>query len=224
MPVVKCTMCGTIATVGEIRAGAAVNCPKCNELLPTGALPELVENRPILMSKKTISDVECPVCKSDNWQRVDLAYRLGTSQHSGAAVFAGSAGGLGIGVLSGTQQTRFAQSIRPPVKRSVAAWPLLGTIGALLVVFALYRLVFEDLFQSVWNRHSYSFGDYLIWGTALLAGMISLFVTVMVVARVINFNKNEFPRLSEKWLLSHVCLKCGHVWLPQQLRPDPGEP
>jgi hypothetical protein len=159
--------------------------------------------------KQAPVEIECPECGSDNWQRVDVAYDLGTSDQSGTAVLAGGAG-LNVGAMSGTSRTRFAQSIAPPPKRSAgrsALWSIVGFLAAFLGIAMMTM-------RSPVDADTFNLGPLI-----LICGLLIVGIWIWKYFQADMFNKMVRPKLIEKWRRKFVCLKCGCVWIPDHLKP-----
>lgn len=132
--------------------------------------------------------MECPKCKSDNTQRLEVIFDNGTQDINTRSSTVGTAygrGGLGVGggstKTTGQSQTKQAQKAAPPKKPSWWVVVPLVFMGVILLL-------------NVW---------YI--GLALLG--FAYFVGTKVIA-----SKKTYPGLYQNWLSSWMCNKCGEIY------------
>ena len=135
--------------------------------------------------------MKCTKCESDNVQRLQVAYELGTQaiDTKSSTVGGGYGGTFGAGVAhtstTGTQQSLFASRVAPPTTQSYG-WP------AGLIVAGL-------LFISTGG-----------WFTALSVGAVAFGGFLAFAAY--KFNSETWPEKFSAWRESWICHKCGHVY------------
>jgi hypothetical protein len=158
--------------------------------------------------KQKLAKIECPDCGSDNWQRVEVAYKLGTSEQSGTAVLAGDAG-LNVGAMSGTSRTRFAEHIAPPPRHPATLAKLFLFLGGVVILggWFVMALTAEDPLRAADHDNAQK---ALVGGVCLVALSILFFVMAS------KYNSTVWRRLMREWREHLVCLKCGCIWIPGQ--------
>jgi hypothetical protein len=146
--------------------------------------------------------MNCPRCNSDNVRSLQLIHEIATSDVGATnlatmvgvglnANYSGS-GGL-FGRSQWIQQVNAAKQAAPPAQKDYeepAGVVLLG-IGAL-----------------VWSWYAFSLWSILLF----LIGIFLLVEGVRIAAEVNQWNREEWPKLHERWLLSFRCLECGLVF------------
>lgn len=134
--------------------------------------------------------IRCPVCRSENCQRAEVAHAIGTQTLSvrGEVLGVGT-GGVGAGWVQarGQSQSRLAEQIAPPVP------PTLGCLPLLLLLVSL-GLVAAGFAWSWW---------------ALPVGILCFVAFVRVAA---GDERPSFAEEQAAWKRRWICLKCGEVW------------
>lgn len=165
-----------------------------------------LRDQTVFIIKETVN-MQCPACKSDQTQRLEVIYEGGTqdvsatSYTAGAGILGASSAKLGLGgavtATSGQSQSKLAQRVAPPMKKSLK-WPvILAAIGLLLLMSALSSKGTGDTAGAV--------------PVALVFAAPGAFWLYFV----INFNIKKWPSLYREWSLNWYCNKCGSVFKPE---------
>jgi hypothetical protein len=128
--------------------------------------------------------MQCPGCKSDHTQRLEVVYEGGTQDVSAtsytaeAGLMGASLAKFGMGgavtATSGQTQSKLAQRLAPPAKKTIPMW---AWVSLLIPAFGII------IFLVVWNNGR-------------------------------KWNKAQWPALYDEWLTSWYCNKCGTVFKP----------
>jgi hypothetical protein len=153
--------------------------------------------------------LQCPRCKSDNVQKVEMAFKAGTSSLagnvSGGGVGVGMLGvgvGAGSGKLSGTQQTELAKSLAPP-KNQLSTLLALMLVGVPGVTFMMLSLVDTFFLRAG-----------LTW-VAVVAISVGIAATVIFLrSDMASKLAAEYRQSMDYWCKTFVCFKCGAQFLP----------
>lgn len=143
-------------------------------------------------------DYNCPKCKSENIQKLEITYKTGKSGLSGSSSSVGvaaSSSGVGVGItggtFSGTQQTDLSQMVAPPKLKKKRP-------GCILT-FSLLS----------------GFAYILIGSTALLIGLVIIAIGIYYYIYGTRYNNNEYAEYADKlrvWERSYICLRCGQIF------------
>jgi hypothetical protein len=134
--------------------------------------------------------MECPLCKSENTQRLSIIYQSGTQQINTTSRTYGGGGGSGFGIggaattTSGTAQSYLASKAAPPPKKSYKWIPLIILAAIVVGIFA----------ESV-----------------LLGGIIAG-IAAFLGYKSFKYNKEVHPGMRAIWLKSWHCNKCGTIY------------
>jgi len=126
--------------------------------------------------------MECPKCKSDNTQRLEMIYDQGTQNIQTTTVGGGYGRGPAIGTAStrGKSQSKQAAKAAPPGKPS---W------------FPIVALTFVGIFSV-----GFYYVGFAIIGLAIYLGIKT------------SQAKKIYPGLYQHWLNSWMCHKCGEIY------------
>ncbi len=149
----------------------------------------------------------CPKCNSENTQRLDIAYKSGVSNVSGTTNNIGvgmSSSGLGIGVsegnFSGTQESLFSNSIKPPEKKSAGCITGIG-------VFILIPFIIVFLGMGVGGN----FEQFMFSLTGVLIGIGIIWIDRLQRNR---FNRDEYEPKYRAYQKKFICHRCGNIFQP----------
>ena len=138
--------------------------------------------------------MQCPKCGSENCQRLEVMYELGTqdintvSRRAAIGSVAGrGAAGIGSTTTEGQSQTRMAEKASPPETRRY--------------VFAAFFAFMAFLLFSASRT--------LTWQVIALA-IIAACGYYMY--KVYHYNSKEWPAQYQYWKDQWACLKCGEVY------------
>jgi hypothetical protein len=137
--------------------------------------------------------MKCPLCRSNNTQRLQVIYEHGTQDIATESVTLGtlgtSAGGGSSGITAttktmGRSQSILAKKAEPPAKISYKG-------SLFILVIGLIGL----------NKGS---SQWLAW----------LFVggAIYLLYRTIRYNFRTWPSLYQKWETGWACHKCGNIY------------
>lgn len=241
---IQCDKCrDTFSIKQEILSNAAgkqLACPKCGakKRVPQGvggiaarpqAIIELVEDSPT-------KAIACPDCRSENCQRVEMAYISGTAHTSstslGTAVIFNAhttADALSLTTTKGQQQTSLASQLAPPSQKKNSSSGSLTAIGCCflpsMIVLGIALILLSSLAVAL---KSEGFAFVGIFGGALLCILLAIGVFRLGLGlireedtrnqKVRQFNEDTWPTLFETWKRKYICLKCGRTWIPPHLR------
>lgn len=138
----------------------------------------------------------CPICHSDDVQKLRLVYEFGTIQihitsHIAAGLYRGDWDGSAMSVLSfATRKTVAAHIASPPRKRS-------------------YRLSTIMLAVSCFVFWAYCSAGYLSAYGWLCLAIILLVLAILVGIKAYRYNSREWPDLYMDWNRLWYCRKCG---------------
>jgi hypothetical protein len=133
--------------------------------------------------------MECPKCKSDNTQRLEVIYENGTQDinTTSRTVGGGYGGGVGAGGATtrttGQAQSKQAQKAAPPKQASFGL-----SVG--LVIVSIFLFVF-----GVWYIALIGFGLAFVFGK-----------------KPYEYNKNVHPAKYREWQNKWMCHKCGEIY------------
>ncbi len=133
-------------------------------------------------------NLSCPICGSENTQKLTLIYSGGVSNSTTNTVGGGVLGGIGFGATksNGTATSALASKYAPPVKISNA-----GANTCTVITLILF-----------------GFENYI---TAFAFALIS----VGLYALNHRHNSNEFPKLLADWQKQYLCLRCETTFKPE---------
>lgn len=129
--------------------------------------------------------MECPKCKSDNTQRLEVVYDEGTHHTRSTTVGGGYGRGAAIGTATTTGKTQSKQAAKaaPPGKPS---WIPIAFLAFLSIIAIL----------NAW---------YIVG-----LGMSGL---TIFLGKKIAEAKKTYPGLYQTWLNSWMCNKCGEIYV-----------
>ncbi|MBI4999023.1 MAG: hypothetical protein HZC22_19395 [Rhodocyclales bacterium] len=136
--------------------------------------------------------MECPQCKSDNTQRLEVIYENGTQdiKTTSSTVGAGFSGRGGLGVANttttGKSQSMAAQKAAPPERRFSVG-------GLVAIVIGLFFV-------------------FVIGGGAIVIGALCVAGGGYLMNKAMQYNKNVWPGLYQTWQASWYCQKCGTIY------------
>jgi hypothetical protein len=139
----------------------------------------------------------CPVCGSENTQKVSLIYSAGTSSTNSTTIGAGVVGhkgAVGLGSTQSNAQSALAQRCAPPQKRDAdrqGCWALLGIIPAMILA-------------AIFNSNLLGIVAWLLLAGALLASTRG----------AMRYNREVYPRQYEAWNKRMLCLRCDNMFSP----------
>jgi len=139
--------------------------------------------------------MECPICKSENTQRLAVAFVNGThnisttSYTTGAGAGSGGRVGIGGGVTktSGQSQSILAQHVAPPVKKPYKV-PFLCFLFGVLIPFIKFEL------------------------GSIVEGLVVVGISGYFLYSRFQFNSKEWPNIYQYWKESWICHKCGGTY------------
>lgn len=141
--------------------------------------------------------MKCPVCQSENTQRLQVVYENGTTNiETNSKTVGGGIGGSALGGAAaytnttGVSQTRLAKKASPPFKKQTST----AVMIALGSVFLAYLFLSDG---AIW------------WGLAAIA--ISA-ASTWAAKSFYEHNSQIFPGLYKEWQHSWVCHKCGNMY------------
>lgn len=165
----------------------------------------------------------CQDCGSDQCQRAEMVYDLGTTNTSamsntiGLGSFKGSIGALGGLTSTNTSvQSNFAARMAPPPQMSKSANRLFMIGWMIAVAFATgafvttIGLLFRNSSSKEGGEVATHFGAIL-----MLCGWAYVWMVVHEKNKLVDaYNRDEWPKLMAEWRKIFVCLKCGRTWIP----------
>lgn len=143
---------------------------------------------------------DCPDCKSQNTQKVEIAYQTGKSDFSGTqkgkSLELSMGDGLGVsgskGSFSGTQQSLFSKSIEPPQ-------PKTGLLTA-SIIFIIFGVILILIGSS----------------TTAINLAIGIGVLFYLLHKIFNPSKEEYNKEMELYKKKFICLRCGNIFIPKE--------
>jgi len=139
----------------------------------------------------------CPVCGSENTQKVSLIYESGTSSTNSSSLGIGISGhhkAIGVANTSSNTQSDLAKRCAPPKKRGTTeqgVWTLLGIIPAIGIA-------------TVFNSDALGIAVWTLLFAALLASTRS----------AARYNRDIYPRRYDAWAKRMLCLRCDNMFSP----------
>lgn len=142
--------------------------------------------------------LECPVCHSQNVQKLTMVHASGISKGTGVGV--GMAGGhLGVGVGLSTTQTELSRIAAPPKMQTGQRGGLIA-VGVLAIAVSLIVL--------------FSAGANGLFWIFLLGGIVSIAWSQTEFIANWDRDANTLQELHSKTFMCHAC---GHLFIPTGL-------
>ena len=135
----------------------------------------------------------CASCKSENIQKLSLAYMSGSSKTQGVGLGVGMGGGVGLGVGTGTNQTLLSSMVAPPKITS----PLVGAVGIWIVIIML-----SSIFPAVFPERSFTVIPTLILFILSFWGSFKFY----------RYLPAKNKTLMEEYNKKYICLRCGNIF------------
>jgi rubredoxin len=154
-------------------------------------------------------EFHCPICGGADTTSFQVGYAAGTNSQSLSGGGIGLDGSIFVGGASGISRTALALRMAPPAKQSE-----FNGVAAVLLGVLMSAISFIGVFAV---RRS----DQSIMILLVLLGTFSLLAAAMGIVlyrRAARFNTHAWPRLREKWSRQWMCLRCGHVFVPEHGR------
>jgi hypothetical protein len=149
-------------------------------------------------------DFSCPVCNSENIQRLSVVYEGGlsyidTTTSGMAAGYGNGAGGAGSvsARTTGTSQTTASQRAAPPPQKGYL-WPLV-LIGFAALVLSWLNSVFID------PPSRNDLLDHLIGLTWMASSVAAIYF-------IFQYNSTTWRQLKAAWDNSFVCNRCHEIF------------
>lgn len=160
--------------------------------------------------------MNCPNCNQYDTQKVSVAYQMGTTsiQSSTIGLAGGRIGdrkGLGLGVSSssGTQQSLFIQSIKPPEKENNYGL-FVGCTGCF--GFIVLSIIIGIIVGNYADK-------YAFWSVVIIIiGFFYGFMFLYKISKDTSFKKQQaeakWKEEIEKYEKQWICLRCGSIFIP----------
>ena len=138
--------------------------------------------------------MQCPICNSDNTQRLEVVYHGGTQDinTTGATIGGAHGGGLfgwggAVTKTTGQSQSILAQRAAPPMKMEYKRGIIFSSAGFLTLAVGSTT-------------------------GAMLAGAAILATGCYFIFTAFQFNAKQLPGLYQHWQKSWLCNKCGEIY------------
>jgi hypothetical protein len=146
--------------------------------------------------------MECASCKSENIQKLSVAYMAGASKTKGIGAGLGMGGGVGLGVGVGTNQTLLSRLVAPPKISSssmnaFSAWILINAVG----LFLLTAIAKSGPSESV------------IMALAFMIFAASCWFAYKAYRKYEAINKVILDEYNKKY----ICLRCGNIFALEKI-------
>ena len=137
----------------------------------------------------------CPICKSEETQKLSLIFEAGTSNVALGSIGADiGTGHIGVAGTAGTIQSNLAKRYAPPERKS----------GGKNVLSALILWMPFCIFVVA------AFGAGMPEFIMIFLGTVAL--SVILIRGAVYHNTNVYPFQLAEWNKKMVCLRCGNVF------------
>lgn len=189
--------------------------------------PRRLDNETKTQESTDILSANCPVCGSENIQRLSIIHdsglfnvnltTTGTSVGIGAGLTVDGNVGGGVGISKSNSETsgRYQSNISKTVAPPEPIWPAIPTgVWVISVIIG-----FASFLQLVVNRHWWEFFGFF---ASIIIGVISFFLASLILIpkehklAALNANREAMA----KWKASFMCLKCGHKFVNSNVLPQ----
>jgi hypothetical protein len=137
----------------------------------------------------------CASCKSENIQKLALAYMSGSSQTKGVGLGVGIGGSIGLGAGMGTNQTLLSNMVAPPKITS----PFVGALGIWFLAFFIYTALAVSMPQNMNILSS-------------LLVVIAFVATFWPPIKFYRYLTAKNKTLMEEYNKKYICLRCGNIF------------
>jgi hypothetical protein len=137
----------------------------------------------------------CASCKSENIQKLSLAYMAGSSEIQGVGLGVGMGGGVGLGTGMGTSQTLLSKRAAPPMITS----PLFCAFGIWLLCLGVFSILPVALPENT-N------------GLLALFIILAFFATFWPPVRFYRYLNVKKKAEMEEYNKKYICLRCGNIF------------
>jgi hypothetical protein len=135
----------------------------------------------------------CASCKSENIQKLSLAYMAGASKTQGVGLGVGMGGSVGLGVGTGTNQTLLSSMVAPPKITS----PLMGAIGIWIVIMML-----SSIFSAAAPESNLS----------VIFSLVVIIFSFWGSFKFYRYLSAKNNALMEEYNKKYICLRCGNIF------------
>jgi len=136
----------------------------------------------------------CSSCKSENIQKLSLAYMSGASKTKGVGIGAGMGGGVGLGVGMASNQTLLSSMVAPPKTSSPFAMALL--IWALIMMAGVFAILIEISNDTL---------------TFFLMTVL-LFASLWCASKFYHWIDSGNKAKTKEYGKKYICLRCSNIF------------